>query len=127
MQFINDENNQATIKVVGIGGCGGNIINQLQIKKVFGVHCAAINTDSQALSSLIDGVECVQIGREITQGLGAGANPDLAADGAERESERIKEIARGCHMVFIVAGMGKGTGTPAPLRWSRASAVNRGR
>ena len=58
------------IKVVGIGGCGGNIINQLQIKKVFGVHCAAINTDSQALSSLIDGVECVQIGREITQGLG---------------------------------------------------------
>ena len=49
MQFINDENNQATIKVVGIGGCGGNIINQLQIKKVFGVHCAAINTDSTGL------------------------------------------------------------------------------
>ena len=113
MQFINDEINQATIKVIGVGGCGGNIVGQLQNKGVFGVSCVAINTDTQALASLGDKVECVQIGREVTYGLGAGANPDIAAQSAEAESERIKEIARGCNMVFIVAGMGKGTGTGA--------------
>ncbi|MDM5147265.1 cell division protein FtsZ [Candidatus Persebacteraceae bacterium Df01] len=112
IQFLDNTQSPARIRVIGVGGCGGNIIRYLQDRHVSGIEYAAVNTDSQALAS-IQGVECVHIGEGLTRGLGAGADPKLAAQAAEEESRRLQELVRGCDMVFITAGMGKGTGTGA--------------
>ncbi|MGI9306623.1 MAG: cell division protein FtsZ [Gammaproteobacteria bacterium] len=110
MKFLNTEQAPARIRVVGVGGCGGNIIRHLQEKEVPGIEYAAVNTDSQALS-LVENAECVQIGG--SSGLGAGADPEIARQAAENDKERLTELVRGYDMVFIVSGMGKGTGTGA--------------
>ncbi len=112
MEFLETEKSPARILVVGVGGCGGNIVNGLQKLHVEGIEYAAINTDAQALSR-IENAECVHIGTTITRGLGAGADPKLAAQAAEEEKMRLQELVRGYDMVFVAAGMGKGTGTGA--------------
>ena len=110
IEFLDEQKSPARIRVVGVGGCGGNIIRCLQNRPVAGIECAAVNTDAQALSQ-INGAECVQIGENVTRGLGAGANYKIAAEAAEQDSRRLQELVRGYDMVFIAAGIGKGTGT----------------
>lgn len=115
----------ARIKVVGVGGCGGNIVNHMCRRSAIGVEYAAINTDAQALEQM-DGqtVECVHIGMTRTNGLGAGANPEVAAQAVGEEEHRLRESLGAYDMVFITAGMGKGTGTgasPYVARWARES------
>jgi cell division protein FtsZ len=101
----------ALIKVVGIGGGGGNAIQHMA-GNIEGVKFICMNTDAQALQrSSADTV--IQIGEEITKGLGAGANPDVGREAAKENSDRIREALEGTDMVFITAGMGGGTGTGA--------------
>ncbi len=99
----------ANIKVVGIGGAGGNAVNHMIEGGVQGVQFIAINTDKQALKRSL-APRTIQLGG---QGLGAGARPDAGRDAAEAERERIREELEGANMVFLTAGMGKGTGTGA--------------
>lgn len=102
----------ARIKVVGVGGCGGNAVDHMIDAGVTGVEFICANTDAQALKrNRADNV--VQLGGTLTKGLGAGANPDVGRAAAEEDRERISEMLEGADMVFITAGMGGGTGTGA--------------
>lgn len=112
MQFVDNEQTPARIRVIGVGGCGGNIIQHMQEKRVAGIDYAAVNTDAQALSRIKD-AQCLHIGGALTRGLGAGADPDIAMRAAEEEKSRLAELVQGYDMVFVAAGMGKGTGTGA--------------
>jgi len=100
----------ARIKVVGIGGGGGNAVNTMINAGLPGVEFIAANTDAQALRVNLAPIK-VQIGEKITKGLGAGANPGVGKKAAEEDIERIREHLNGADMVFITAGMGGGTGT----------------
>ncbi|MBI5659803.1 MAG: cell division protein FtsZ [Nitrosomonadales bacterium] len=102
----------AVIKVVGVGGCGGNAVDHMIEQGVQGVEFIAINTDAQALKRNKARTQ-LQIGASITKGLGAGAIPDVGRAAAEEDRARIVELIRGANMVFITAGMGGGTGTGA--------------
>ena len=102
----------AVIKVIGVGGCGGNAINHMIEQEVQGVQFVAINTDAQALRGN-KAVTQLQIGKTLTKGLGAGAKPEVGHAAALEDRERIAEILVGVDMVFITAGMGGGTGTGA--------------
>ncbi|RFF28748.1 MULTISPECIES: cell division protein FtsZ [unclassified Wenzhouxiangella] len=102
----------ATIKVVGIGGGGGNAVNQMVEQAIEGVEFICVNTDSQALRNF-SGKSTLQIGSGVTKGLGAGANPEVGRQAALEDRDRISEMLEGCDMVFITAGMGGGTGTGA--------------
>ena len=102
----------ATIKVVGIGGGGGNAVNQMVESSIEGVEFICINTDSQALRNFA-GKSVLQIGGSVTKGLGAGANPEVGRQSALEDRERISEMLSGTDMVFLTAGMGGGTGTGA--------------
>ena len=102
----------ATIKVVGIGGGGGNAVNQMVESSIEGVEFICINTDSQALRNF-SGKSVLQIGASVTKGLGAGANPEVGRQSALEDRERISELLSGTDMVFLTAGMGGGTGTGA--------------
>ena len=102
----------AQIKVIGIGGGGGNAIEHMMAESVSGVDFICANTDSQALSRS-SARTILQLGEEITKGLGAGANPDIGRQAAEEASDRIREVLSGTDMIFITAGMGGGTGTGA--------------
>jgi len=102
----------ATIKVVGIGGGGGNAVNQMVEQAIEGVEFICVNTDSQALRNF-SGKTTLQIGSGVTKGLGAGANPEVGRQSALEDRDRISEMLEGCDMVFITAGMGGGTGTGA--------------
>ncbi|TVQ36103.1 MAG: cell division protein FtsZ [Wenzhouxiangella sp.] len=102
----------ATIKVVGIGGGGGNAVNQMVETAIEGVEFICVNTDSQALRHFT-GKSVLQIGSSVTKGLGAGANPEVGRQSALEDRERIAEMLSGSDMVFITAGMGGGTGTGA--------------
>jgi len=103
----------AKIKVLGIGGGGGNAINSMiDNNKILGVEFIAINTDAQVLLSNKAPVK-VQIGEKLTRGLGVGGNPELGKQAAEESKEKIKEFLIDSDMVFITAGMGGGTGTGA--------------
>ncbi|MEH0665306.1 cell division protein FtsZ [Vibrio scophthalmi] len=102
----------AVIKVVGVGGGGGNAVEHMVRESIEGVEFISINTDAQALrKTSVSSV--IQIGGDITKGLGAGANPQVGRDAALEDRERIKEELSGADMVFIAAGMGGGTGTGA--------------
>ena len=100
----------ARIKVVGIGGGGGNAVNTMINAGLPGVEFIAANTDAQALRSNLSPIK-VQLGEKITKGLGAGANPGVGKKAAEEDMEKIREYLNGADMVFITAGMGGGTGT----------------
>ncbi|MDD5145994.1 MAG: cell division protein FtsZ [Candidatus Pacebacteria bacterium] len=100
------------IKVVGVGGSGGNAISRMMKCKIPGVDLIAINTDAQDLQKTRAHFK-VRIGKEITQGLGTGMNPEVGKKAAEEQKEEIKEILKGSDMVFITCGLGGGTGTGA--------------
>ena len=104
------QNNLAIIKVVGIGGGGVNAVNRMIEVGLKGVEFIAINTDAQALL-MSDADVKLDIGRELTRGLGAGANPEVGAKAAEDHAEEIEEVIKGADMVFVTAGEGGGTGT----------------
>lgn len=102
----------ATIKVIGVGGGGGNAVNQMVSADIEGVEFICVNTDAQALRNF-NGKSTLQIGASVTKGLGAGANPEVGRQAALEDRERITEMLSGSDMVFITAGMGGGTGTGA--------------
>jgi cell division protein FtsZ len=102
----------AKIKVIGLGGAGGNSINRMVESKFTGVDLIAANTDSQALRASLAPVK-VQLGVKLTQGLGAGANPEIGRKSVEEDPEQITRLLEGADMVFITAGLGGGTGTGA--------------
>ncbi|HEY0890149.1 MAG TPA: cell division protein FtsZ [Nocardioides sp.] len=104
------QNYLAIIKVVGIGGGGVNAVNRMIEVGLKGVEFIAINTDAQALL-MSDADVKLDIGRELTRGLGAGANPDVGRQAAEDHSDEIEEVLKGADMVFVTAGEGGGTGT----------------
>lgn len=102
----------ATIKVIGVGGGGNNAINTMIESNIQGVEFAVANTDRQALAASLAPTK-LQIGPELTKGLGAGANPDVGREAALEDRENISNVLAGADMVFITAGMGGGTGTGA--------------
>ncbi|HEX6469963.1 MAG TPA: cell division protein FtsZ [Streptosporangiaceae bacterium] len=104
------QNYLAVIKVVGIGGGGVNAVNRMIEEGLKGVEFIAINTDAQALL-MSDADVKLDVGRELTRGLGAGANPDVGRKAAEDHREEIEEVLKGADMVFVTAGEGGGTGT----------------
>ena len=113
MTFTLVENeNFAKIMVIGVGGAGGNAINNMIESKLQGVRFIAANTDAQALEISRATVK-LQIGEQLTQGLGAGANPQIGREAALENAEALKNTLDGSHMVFITAGFGGGTGTGA--------------
>ena len=100
----------AVIKVVGVGGGGVNAVNRMIESGLKGVEFIAINTDAQALL-MSDADVKLDVGKEITRGLGAGADPEVGKKAAEDHAEEIEEVLRGADMVFVTAGEGGGTGT----------------
>jgi cell division protein FtsZ len=102
----------AVIKVIGVGGGGGNAVQHMVDASIDGVEFICANTDSQALQNM-SARTTLQIGSSITKGLGAGANPDVGRQAAQEDRDRIAEVIEGSDMVFITAGMGGGTGTGA--------------
>ena len=102
----------ARIKVIGVGGAGGNAVNRMVLSGVDGVEFVAVNTDAQALLNSQAPI-AVRIGDKLTKGLGAGGRPEVGHRAAEESAESLDEILRGSDMVFITAGMGGGTGTGA--------------
>lgn len=111
-EIMDTQPQEAVIKVIGVGGCGGNAVDHMIEQGVQGVEFVAINTDAQALKRN-KARNQLQIGAGITKGLGAGAVPDIGRAAAEEDRERIAELLSGANMVFITAGMGGGTGTGA--------------
>lgn len=103
---------EAVIKVIGVGGCGGNAVDHMVRKGVLGVEFIAGNTDAQALKRSLAGVT-IQLGTNLTRGLGAGANPEIGRQAALEDRDTIANCLKGANMVFITAGMGGGTGTGA--------------
>ncbi|MBV5304965.1 MAG: cell division protein FtsZ [Chlorobium sp.] len=110
--FDNDQGKGVTIRIVGVGGCGGNAVNNMIDRKISGVEYIVFNTDRQALLNSKAPLR-VQIGKKATSGLGAGADPAKGRQAAEDDREIIAAQLRGADLVFIAAGMGKGTGTGA--------------
>ncbi|MDI4660363.1 MULTISPECIES: cell division protein FtsZ [Cobetia] len=106
----NAPSSSAVIKVIGVGGGGGNAVNHMVESNIEGVEFICANTDAQALKR-VAAKTVLQLGSEITKGLGAGANPEVGRQAAMEDRERIVELLQGADMVFITAGMGGGTGT----------------
>lgn len=102
----------AVLKVVGVGGCGGNAINRMISDRVQGVEFIAVNTDRQDLEKSLAETK-VAIGMQATGGRGCGGNPEIGLKAVEESEEEIRRVLEGAHMVFIAAGMGGGTGTGA--------------
>jgi len=111
-QLVDSAPQNAVIKVIGVGGGGGNAVQHMVNQYIEGVDFICANTDAQALQSL-SAKTLLQLGSSITKGLGAGANPGMGKDAAMEDKERIAEALKGADMVFVTAGMGGGTGTGA--------------
>lgn len=109
-ELVDNVPQNAVIKVVGVGGGGGNAVKHMIANNIDGVEFICANTDAQALSDMAANT-VLQLGGAITKGLGAGANPDVGRQAALEDRERIAEVLGGADMVFITAGMGGGTGT----------------
>ena len=102
----------AVIKVIGVGGGGGNAVDHMVVSEIEGVEFVCANTDAQALRRLeVDTV--IQLGAELTRGLGAGTNPEVGREAAEENKDIIQDVLEGTNMLFLTAGMGGGTGTGA--------------
>lgn len=112
LEFDNLPNQGAVIKVIGVGGAGGNAVNRMIEEGVSGVEFIVANTDVQALN-LMNAETKIQLGPKLTRGLGAGSMPEVGKKSAEESEEAIAESLQGADMVFITAGMGGGTGTGA--------------
>lgn len=111
-QFDQDDNKNAVIKVIGVGGAGGNAVNRMIDEGVQGVSFIVANTDVQALNSN-KAENKIQLGPKLTRGLGAGSHPEVGQKAAEESEQTIEEALKGADMIFITAGMGGGTGTGA--------------
>ena len=111
-ELVDSVPQSAVIKVVGVGGGGGNAVNHMVTTELEGVEFICANTDAQALNNMV-AKTALHIGGELTKGLGAGANPDIGRQAAIEDRERIASALSGADMVFITAGMGGGTGTGA--------------
>lgn len=111
-EFVDNAPQNAVIKVIGVGGGGGNAVKHMVANNVHGVDFICANTDAQALSD-VESHTVLQLGHGITKGLGAGANPDVGREAAMEDRARIAEALHGADMVFVTAGMGGGTGTGA--------------
>lgn len=110
--FDDDAQKSAQIRVIGVGGGGGNAVNNMLAKGIHGVEFVSVNTDAQALQVNLAPTK-IQMGRALTNGLGAGARPSVGANAAQESQREIEAALEGCDMVFITAGMGGGTGTGA--------------
>ena len=111
-ELMDNYESEAVIKVIGVGGGGGNAVQHMVKESIEGVQFIAANTDAQALRNHTADVT-IQLGQDITKGLGAGANPEVGRQSAEEDRENIRIQLEGADMVFIAAGMGGGTGTGA--------------
>ncbi|NNC23715.1 cell division protein FtsZ [Salinisphaera sp. USBA-960] len=111
-EFSEEHNEQAVIKVIGVGGGGANTVNQMVSSGIAGVDFICANTDAQHLERC-EADSLVQLGVNVTRGLGAGANPDIGRQAAEEDRDRIRESIEGADMLFVTCGMGGGTGTGA--------------
>jgi cell division protein FtsZ len=112
IELIDTQQAEAIIKVIGVGGCGGNAVDHMINNGVSGVEFIAMNTDAQALKRNLAKTS-LQLGPDVTKGLGAGANPEVGRQAALEDRERIAELIQGADMLFVAAGMGGGTGTGA--------------
>ena len=114
MEFSMDDNKSkgANIKVIGVGGGGGNAVNRMISEGVKGVQFIVANTDVQALQASNADVK-IQLGPKLTKGLGAGSTPEVGAKAAEESQQTIASALEGADMIFVTAGMGGGTGTGA--------------
>ncbi|MBN2566430.1 MAG: cell division protein FtsZ [Candidatus Eisenbacteria bacterium] len=112
LQFDFEPDMSAKIKVIGVGGAGGNAVNRMIESGFIGVDFVAINTDAQALGCSLAQNQ-IQIGSKLTHGLGSGGNPDVGRKAVDEDGEKIAAVLKGADMVFIAAGMGGGTGTGA--------------
>ena len=113
-ELMDTYSQNATIKVVGVGGGGGNAVQHMVNSQLDGVDFICANTDAQALKSL-DSKTLLQLGGDITKGLGAGADPSVGREAALEDRERIQDLLQGADMIFITAGMGGGTAPVRPL------------
>ncbi len=111
-ELMDEQTQDAVIKVIGVGGCGGNAVDHMITSGLTGVEFIAINTDAQALKRNQARTQ-LQLGSGVTKGLGAGANPEIGREAALEDRERIAELIDGADMLFVTAGMGGGTGTGA--------------
>ena len=109
LEFDSFAANGAKLKVIGVGGAGGNAVNRMIEDGVEGVEFIVANTDLQALD-MMSAETKIQLGPKLTRGLGAGANPEVGRKSAEESEEAIAEALNGADMVFVTAGMGGGTG-----------------
>ncbi|MEM7347022.1 MAG: cell division protein FtsZ [Chloroflexota bacterium] len=107
-----EHENFAQIKVIGVGGGGGNAVNRMIAEGLRGVDFITVNTDAQALL-MSDAAQRIRIGDKLTRGLGAGGNPEVGSKAAEESSHELEEVLTGSDMVFVTCGMGGGTGTGA--------------
>src|SRR5260221_1928896 len=125
IKFTDDFKEQpAVIRVIGLGGAGGNAVNRMIESDVSYVEFTAANTDAQALRRNLAPVR-IQIGERLTKGLGVGANPNLGRQAADEAEDRLREVAQSAGMLFITAGMGGGTGTAsAPVMARIAKSFN---
>ena len=112
IELIDAQSQEAVIKVIGVGGCGGNAVDHMIAQGVSGVEFICVNTDAQALKRNQSKVQ-LQLGTNVTKGLGAGANPEMGRQAALEDRERLAELISGADMLFLTAGMGGGTGTGA--------------
>jgi cell division protein FtsZ len=109
-ELADDPQQNAVIKVIGVGGGGGNAVQHMVVNNIEGVEFICANTDSQALRK-VEARTVIQLGGAVTKGLGAGANPEVGRQAAMEDRDRIAEAISGADMIFITAGMGGGTGT----------------
>lgn len=114
-EFDEGVSSNARMKVVGVGGAGGNAVNRMIAENLDGVEFVAINTDAQALKECDAHVK-IQIGRKLTRGLGAGARPEVGRQAMAENEEEVRQALDGADLVFVTAGMGGGTGTGAAPR-----------
>ena len=112
IEFPIETEQHARIKVVGVGGSGGNALNTMITEGLAGVEFIAANTDIQALDANLASYK-IQLGPQLTRGLGAGGNPDVGRKAAQEDLQKLSEALAGSDMVFVTAGMGGGTGTGA--------------
>ncbi len=121
IDFVDSQRDGAVIKVIGVGGGGGNAVNHMIAERIEGVQFIVANTDAQALK-LSQAPIKLQIGEKLTKGLGAGGNPEIGRQAALEDTEKILEALEGSDMVFLTTGLGGGTGTgSAPIIASLAS------
>src|SRR5499427_5966029 len=123
-EIIDQNPQEAVIRVIGVGGCGGNAVEHMISRGLAGVEFIAANTDAQALKRSTARGQ-LQLGSALTRGLGAGARPEIGRDAAMEDRDRIAELIEGADMLFITAGMGGGTGTgAAPVIADIAKSMN---